>query len=120
MLLFFITLHAGVRVILLNCLSEFGVEVLRQAKDKGMTGPGWAWVVTDGMTGSVNSPLYSKMDALSLFDINTYIAVFSNPLYFKSHFMFLLWQKCLDRNKPNVLSLWLVRFIFSLYKHPAL
>ena len=40
-------------MILLNCLSDFGVEVLRRAADKGMTGPGWAWVVTDGMTASV-------------------------------------------------------------------
>ena len=46
--------RVGVRVILLNCLSEFGVQVLSQARDKGMTGSGWAWVVTDGMTGSVS------------------------------------------------------------------
>ena len=45
--------YTGVRVILLNCLSEFGVQVLRQANDKGMTEAGWAWVVTDGMTASV-------------------------------------------------------------------
>ena len=42
-------------MILLNCLSEFGVEVMRQAADKGMTRSGWAWVVTDGMTASVKN-----------------------------------------------------------------
>ena len=45
---------AGARVVLLNCLEVFGVRVLEQARDLGMTRPGWAWIVTDGMTGSVS------------------------------------------------------------------
>ena len=50
---------AGVRVILLNCLWNFGSEVLRQANEKGMMGSGWAWVVTDGITGSVSLMIWT-------------------------------------------------------------
>ncbi|KAI8500058.1 hypothetical protein Bbelb_223750, partial [Branchiostoma belcheri] len=39
------------RIVLLNCLASFGLEVLRQAGDMGLTGVGWAWIVTDGVTG---------------------------------------------------------------------
>ena len=46
---------SGVRVVLLNCLSTFGRVVMEQARDEGMTDAGWAWVVTDGITGSVSS-----------------------------------------------------------------
>ncbi|XP_074661552.1 glutamate receptor ionotropic, kainate 2-like [Tubulanus polymorphus] len=42
----------GVRVVILNCLAVFGSVVLKQARDLGMTSAGWAWIVTDGMTGS--------------------------------------------------------------------
>ncbi|CAH1273760.1 GRIK3 [Branchiostoma lanceolatum] len=42
---------AGARIVLLNCLASFGLEVLRQAGDMRLTGVGWAWIVTDGVTG---------------------------------------------------------------------
>ena len=51
-------LVVGVRVVLLNCLDYFGVRVLQQAGELGMTGGGWAWIVTDGITGSVSHSAY--------------------------------------------------------------
>ena len=42
----------GVRVVILHCEAVVAREVLMQAEDLAMTGPGWAWVVTDGTTGS--------------------------------------------------------------------
>ena len=44
---------AGVRVIIMNCLWQFGIEVMEEAHRHEMTGPGWAWLTTDGMTGTV-------------------------------------------------------------------
>ena len=41
------------RVVILHCEAVMAKEVLRQADALDMTGPGWAWVVTDGTTGSV-------------------------------------------------------------------
>jgi hypothetical protein len=46
----------GVRIIILNAESFFGYPVMQQAHEFGMTGAGWAWVVTDGSTGSVSLP----------------------------------------------------------------
>ncbi|XP_066297079.1 glutamate receptor ionotropic, kainate 2-like [Branchiostoma lanceolatum] len=40
----------GVRVVILNGLAEHARVILKQAKALGMTGHGWAWVVTDGIT----------------------------------------------------------------------
>lgn len=45
--------NIGIRVIILNCLDVFGEVVLKQAEELGMTGTGWAWIVTDGITGTV-------------------------------------------------------------------
>ncbi len=51
---------SGVRVILLNCLARFGRPVLLQAAELGMTESGWAWIVTDGITGSVSTRLGAR------------------------------------------------------------
>lgn len=37
----------GVKVVLLNCLHIFTIKVMEQALRLGMTGPGWAWLITD-------------------------------------------------------------------------
>ncbi|CAH1789873.1 unnamed protein product [Owenia fusiformis] len=44
--------EAGVRIILLNCELPHAKVVLQQAKEANMTGAGWAWIATDGITGS--------------------------------------------------------------------
>jgi hypothetical protein len=41
----------GARVVALNCL--VGLRVFEQANAMGMMASGWAWVVTDGITGFV-------------------------------------------------------------------
>ncbi|XP_033097831.1 glutamate receptor 2-like [Anneissia japonica] len=38
------------RIIILNCLAPYAKYVLLEAERLGMTGQGWAWVVTDGVT----------------------------------------------------------------------
>ncbi|XP_071946218.1 glutamate receptor ionotropic, kainate 1-like [Antedon mediterranea] len=38
------------RIIILNCLAPYAKYVLLEAEKLGMTGRGWAWVVTDGVT----------------------------------------------------------------------
>ncbi|XP_078692966.1 taste receptor type 1 member 1-like [Branchiostoma floridae x Branchiostoma belcheri] len=43
--------NSGVRIIILHCLASYAAEVLRQASTMDMTGEGWAWVVSDGITG---------------------------------------------------------------------
>ncbi|XP_019616632.1 PREDICTED: glutamate receptor 2-like, partial [Branchiostoma belcheri] len=43
--------NTGARVIILHCLASYAAEVLRQASSMDMTGEGWAWVVSDGITG---------------------------------------------------------------------
>lgn len=45
-------------MVILNCIATFGRRVLDQARDLGMTEPGWAWIVTDGITGSVRRAYY--------------------------------------------------------------
>ncbi|CAH1789880.1 unnamed protein product [Owenia fusiformis] len=44
--------ETGVRIILLNCELPHAKVVLQQAKEANMTGAGWAWIATDGITGS--------------------------------------------------------------------
>ncbi|CAH1789877.1 unnamed protein product [Owenia fusiformis] len=44
--------ETGVRIILLNCGLSHAKVVLQQAKEANMTGAGWAWIATDGITGS--------------------------------------------------------------------
>ncbi|CAD5116783.1 DgyrCDS5632 [Dimorphilus gyrociliatus] len=44
--------NIGIRVIILNCLDVFGEVILKQAENLGMTENGWAWIVTDGITGT--------------------------------------------------------------------
>ncbi|KAI8506510.1 hypothetical protein Bbelb_159370 [Branchiostoma belcheri] len=43
--------NTGARIIIIHCLASYGAEVLRQASSMDMTGEGWAWVVSDGITG---------------------------------------------------------------------
>ena len=50
-----ITLLAGARIILLNCLAEHAAVVLEQARAEGMLEAGWVWVLTDGVTGTVST-----------------------------------------------------------------
>ena len=49
----------GARVVLLWCMAEQAAVILRQAERLGMTGAGWAWLITDGTTVfvSIASPL---------------------------------------------------------------
>ncbi|XP_078700017.1 uncharacterized protein LOC144926857 [Branchiostoma floridae x Branchiostoma belcheri] len=48
----------GARIIVLHCLASYAAEILRVASTMDMTGAGWAWVVSDGITG------------LDLFEVN--------------------------------------------------
>ncbi|XP_019617116.1 PREDICTED: glutamate receptor 2-like [Branchiostoma belcheri] len=41
----------GARIIVLHCLASYAAEILRVASTMDMTGAGWAWVVSDGITG---------------------------------------------------------------------
>eukprot|EP00058_Branchiostoma_floridae_P028587 XP_002614078.1 hypothetical protein BRAFLDRAFT_67336 [Branchiostoma floridae] len=52
----------GVRVVILNGLAEHARVILKQAKALGMTGHGWAWVVTDGITSIVYA--YATFDSV--------------------------------------------------------
>ena len=47
----------GVRVIILNTIDEYCLEVIQQASSLGMMSKGWAWVVTDGATTGGSSPI---------------------------------------------------------------
>eukprot|EP00058_Branchiostoma_floridae_P025694 XP_002611184.1 hypothetical protein BRAFLDRAFT_88417 [Branchiostoma floridae] len=43
--------QTGARIIVLHCQARYAAEILREASAMGMTGQGWAWVVSDGITG---------------------------------------------------------------------
>ncbi|XP_078618356.1 glutamate receptor 2-like [Branchiostoma floridae x Branchiostoma japonicum] len=47
----------GARIIVLHCLASYAAEIVREASTMDMTGAGWAWVVSDGIT-SYASDLY--------------------------------------------------------------
>ncbi|XP_035681483.1 glutamate receptor 2-like [Branchiostoma floridae] len=43
--------QTGARIVVLHCLARYAAEILREASAMGMAGHGWAWVVSDGITG---------------------------------------------------------------------
>ncbi|XP_066275121.1 uncharacterized protein [Branchiostoma lanceolatum] len=43
--------NTGARIIVLHCLASYAQQILDRASLLGMTGAGWAWVVSDGITG---------------------------------------------------------------------
>ncbi|XP_035671962.1 glutamate receptor 3.6-like [Branchiostoma floridae] len=43
--------NTGARIIVLHCLAGYAQQILYEASSLGMTGAGWAWVVSDGITG---------------------------------------------------------------------
>ena len=45
------------RIIVLNCGAAAAGQVLRQAETFGLTDAGYAWIVTDGVTGNFVSNL---------------------------------------------------------------
>ncbi|XP_035694465.1 uncharacterized protein LOC118428488 [Branchiostoma floridae] len=52
---------SGARIIILNCVVEYGKVILKQAHDHGMVGAGWQWLVTVGITGSILFPGFENM-----------------------------------------------------------
>ena len=50
----FFVCFAGSRIIVLQCYAKHGISVVKQAHEMGMMGPGWVWIGTDGITGSVS------------------------------------------------------------------
>ncbi|XP_066287319.1 uncharacterized protein [Branchiostoma lanceolatum] len=51
----------GSRIIVLHCLAPYAAEILREASTMDMTGTGWAWVVSDGITGLVSFISVSRL-----------------------------------------------------------
>ncbi|KAI8481708.1 hypothetical protein Bbelb_405450 [Branchiostoma belcheri] len=41
----------GARIVVLHCLAPYARQILQESVSLGMTGAGWAWVVSDGVTG---------------------------------------------------------------------
>ena len=45
---------AGSRVVIMNCLGSHAEVIMKQAYELDMTGTGWAWIGTDGITVGVS------------------------------------------------------------------
>ncbi|CAH1273266.1 GRIK2 [Branchiostoma lanceolatum] len=76
---------SGARIIILNCVVEYGKVILKQARDHGMVGAGWQWLVTVGISGSILFPGNEDMPDYYEGLLGMYIVDNAGELYDELH-----------------------------------
>lgn len=101
------------RIFIVHMLPSLGCRLFAKAKEMGMMGEGYVWIMTDGITnffGSMNSSVLDYMQGV--LGLRTYVP---NTLELKS--FRVRWQRKFQKDNPTILNVRLD--VFGLWAYDA-